>query len=251
MRIFLFILFGVLAVVGIGVAIFPMSVAAGMVASSIPAFSYVEASGSVWNGKLSRVKYQDQALGDVSLQIDFLKAVQGKAAGKLGIQTPTLSGQGAFSVALSDKTVELTDLKLSGNTAAIPGIPVRLRAVDGHFRLEIPKATIKGQQCVAGEGTVWSDVLARAEPVLQWKGPDLTGPISCIGGRFTAEAAGRAEAGDEVSAKVDIGSNLKGQVTARVKPVTQGLPKRLQDLGFVPGADGYALDIHVGAGPGT
>ena len=53
LRIVIFVVLGVVALVGGVVAFFPMSMAADIASKQMPGFKYAEASGSVWDGKLT------------------------------------------------------------------------------------------------------------------------------------------------------------------------------------------------------
>ena len=97
MRIVIFVVLAALALAGGAVAFLPMSMAADMAAKQLPDFRFGEASGSVWDGKLTNVSYGQQTIGDLSVKTDLMALFGGKAAGAVGMPREGAAGQAGTS----------------------------------------------------------------------------------------------------------------------------------------------------------
>jgi hypothetical protein len=252
MRIFLIVVALLVVAAGVGIAMFPLSVVASMLAERAGGFSYASATGTIWDGKLTQASFRGQDLGDVSFKIDALAVFTGKLAAKVGLSTTELAGDGAFSYGLFDKKAELHDVNLTGKTTRIPGLPQQLKTIDGDFRVQLARVNLSGNGCAEGVGTVWTNLLAKGAAQLGWPGPEMSGPITCHDGRLNATVAGAAATGDRAEAVVDVGVDLTGSARAVVIPAAQVDPSRMARYGFQPVGQGrYEMTMRLGRGAGT
>jgi hypothetical protein len=244
-----FVIFIVLAIVlggGAFVAFLPMSMAASFASSHLPDFHYKNASGSVWDGKLSEVAMGKQRIGDLSVKADFGAIFGGKAAGKLGLIRDGFTGETDMAYPLSGGVLEVIGLKLSGKAGSVPGMPSIIAASGGDFALELRDVKFTRDACETASGEVWTDALARINHK-GWVGPELRGPVTCIDGTLRVDARGRAVSGEDVFAKMSISNRLDMELTATVMNASEAAVDALTDLGFRPEGDVLVIRQNVGS----
>jgi hypothetical protein len=161
MRIVLIVVAGIIALVGGGIAFFPMSMAADMAAKQIPDFKYVGASGSVWDGKLSNVSFGQQNIGDLSVKANLFALFTGKANGVFGLAREGLSGQADLAYGIGDGSLDIKDMKVEGTTGMVPGMPPAVAQADGKFTLQVKELKFTDSLCQTATGEVWTDALTR------------------------------------------------------------------------------------------
>jgi hypothetical protein len=243
------VLFVVLFVAFVGGAVamfFPMSVAADFLAKQEPDFRFEKASGSVWSGKLTRVRFGQQDLGDVSVKTDPVQLFKGAAAGVLGVKRPEYEGRGRIVYGLKTGEMRVSDLIVTGNVAAVPGLPQAVRLSGGTFRLVVDEMTLGGRACETASGQVWTDALTRVVVQQKWTGPELRGPVTCEDGRLVVLADGMAATGEQVTARINVGGDLELDLTARVEAATPAAVQTLSKAGFT--ADGSSLVLRRSLG---
>jgi hypothetical protein len=245
LKIVLFIVLALLVGGGVAVAMFPMSMAAEFAAKQVPEFRYAQASGSVWDGKLTSVSYGAQKIGDLSVRADLFKLFAGKAGGKLGLAREGFTGEAGIDYAIGGNGIELSDLKITGKAGMVPGMPQVVAASGGDFSLELNDLKFSGNACESASGQVWTDALAKVN-LKGWVGPELRGPITCADGKLYVEATGKSPTGEDVVARMNISPQLDILMVASVANAQGGAAQALSDIGFVP--EGNALVMRRGMG---
>lgn len=245
LRIVIFVVLGVVALVCGAVAFFPMSMAADMASKQMPGFKYSEASGSVWDGKLTNVNFSGQQIGDLSVKANLFDLLTGKATGKLGLIREGFAGQADLAYALTSGALDIKDLRIDGTTGLVPGMPPAAAQADGKFTLEIKELKFDNAICESATGEVWTDALTRVD-VQGWVGPELRGPVTCAGGKLLVEASGKAATGEDVLAALNISSSLGMDMTATISNASPGAAQALTQLGFVD--EGGTLTLRQGLG---
>jgi general secretion pathway protein N len=245
LKIVLFVVLALLLGGGIAVAMFPMSMAAEFAAKQVPEFRYGQASGSVWDGKLTGVSFGVQKIGDLSVKTELFKLFTGKAGGKLGLTREGFSGEAGIDYALGGGGVELSNLKLTGKAGMVPGMPQVVAAGGGDFSLQVKDLKFAGDACESANGEVWTDALAKVD-LNGWVGPELRGPVTCEAGKLMVQATGKAPTGEDVVANMNISPQLDMELVAIVTNAQGAAVKALTDIGFVP--EGNALVIRQAMG---
>jgi hypothetical protein len=246
MKFVIFLLLAVLVGGGAFVAFLPMSMAAGFAAQQLPDLRYKEATGSVWDGKLTEVTMGKQKIGDLSVKADMASVFSGKASGKLGLIREGFTGETSLAYPLTGGALELSALKLSGKAGAVPRMPRVIGASGGDFVLELREVKFAGDVCETASGEVWTDALARINH-RGWTGPELRGPVTCLDGRLQVDARGRAVSGEDVIAKMSISNRLDMELTATVLNAQGAALEALTDLGFRPEGDVLVIRQNVGS----
>ena len=246
LRIVLVVVLGVAALVGGGIAFFPMSIAAEMASKQMPDFRYTEASGSVWDGKLTNVSLGHQHIGDLAVKADLFSLLTGKATGcAWGLCVKGSLGQADLAYGLSNGALDIKDMKIDGSTGLVPGMPATLAQADGKFTLQVKELKFDQATCQTATGEVWTDALTKVN-VRGWVGPELRGPVTCEGGRLQMQAAGKASTGEDVLASLNVSPSLDLEMTATVTNASPGALEALTQIGFVP--EGNALVLRHGLG---
>ena len=245
MRIFIIAVVGVLAALAGGVALLPMSMAADMAAKQFPDFKFSQASGSVWDGKLSQVSFGKQFIGDLAVKTELMSLLGGTASGTLGLTREGFSGQTSINYGMGNGRLELKDMNVAGNTAMVPGMPAAVAKGDGKFTLKVADVKFTEGACAEAKGEVWTDALTKVE-IKGWKGPELRGPVTCNGGKLQVEAGGKAATGEDVLAVMSIGQHLDMELTAAVSNASPGALQALAEVGFKPEGDKLVLRQAVG-----
>jgi hypothetical protein len=244
-RIIIFLLLALLVGGGAAVSMLPMSMAAEFAAKRAPAFKYAEATGSVWDGKLTKVVYGTQKIGDLSVKADLLQAFTGKAAANLSFARDKLIGSAGIAWPIGGKEVALSNVKVSGPIGMAPGVPQVVAVGGGTFTLELKDLKFAGEVCTSAKGEVWTDALAKVD-YKGWVGPELRGPVTCTNGKVQVEATGNAPAGEDVTAVMTITPRLDMEVTASVTNAQGPAVAAFTDMGFK--AEGNALVIRQAIG---
>jgi len=245
LRIILFAVIGLVALVGGGIAFFPMSMAADMASRQMPDFRYSDASGSVWDGRLTNVSVGHQHIGDLAVKANLFSLLTGKATGVLGLVREEFSGQADVAYGLSNGALDIKDMKIDGSTGMVPGMPATIAQAGGKFTLQINELTFNDALCETANGEVWTDALTRVN-VRGWVGPELRGPVSCQDGKLQMQASGKASTGEDVLASLNLSSSLDMELTATVANASPTALQALTQLGFV--AEGNTLVLRQGLG---
>lgn len=246
MKIVIFLVLAIVLGGGAFVAFLPMSMAADFASKQAPDFQYKEASGSVWDGKLTEVVMGKQTIGDLSVKADFGAAFSGKAAGKVGLIREGFTGETALAYPFSGGAIELSGFKLSGKAGSVPGMPQVIAASGGDFALELRDVKFAGSTCETASGEVWTDALAKINHK-GWVGPELRGPVTCVDGTLRIDARGRAVSGEDVFAKMSISNRLDMELTATVVNASGAALEALTDLGFKPEGDVLVIRQTLGS----
>jgi hypothetical protein len=231
MRIVLFVVLGLLVVLAGGVAFFPMSMAADMAVRQAPDLKFSSATGSVWDGKLTDVYYGSQKIGDLSVKTELFSLLGGKAAGTLGLTRQGFAGTATISYGIGDGGLDVPDLKISGDTSMVPGMPLAIAQTDGKFTLQMKDVKFANSLCQTASGEVWTDALSKVN-YKGWVGPELRGPVTCHDGKLQVQAMGKAPTGEDVLANLNISQHLDMELTATVSNASQGAVEALTGLGF-------------------
>lgn len=240
MRIVIFIVVALVAVVVGGVALFPMATAADLAKQRLPELQFSSASGSVWDGKLGALSYGEQTIGDLAVKTDLFSLFSGKAAGKVGMAREGLAGEADIAYGLGDGGLDLKNLKLAGDMSMVPGIPHTIAGAGGKFTLNVANVKFANSLCEEASGEVWTDALTKVN-YKGWVGPELRGPVTCAGGKMQVQASGTAQTGAAVQASLNIGQHLDMEMTATVTNAGTTAIEALTSVGFVLEGDKLVL----------
>lgn len=152
-------------------------------------------SGTVWNGRVSGLDYIDV------VQFKFSPKMMLKGGLPLSFQTSSqamqMSGQASRN--------QIVGLNFSGQLANLPTRDGRLKELNGVVNVQISELKFS-KKCKSIAGNANTDFLSRNKGRWQWKGPILSGPLSCENGDLIAKLSG-TENGQTIKADLRIVPN--------------------------------------------
>ena len=184
--------------------------------------------GTIWDGRVTGIP----SVAPVKIKTNPLKLLGGKAL-NFSSSSPGLSFSGAASAGRS------LDINVKGNMAALSQIENRLKGLAGDYELDVSDMKIK-DVCENGQGTVSTDILARNNRSWQWRGPKLSGPVSCEDGQIVLKLDG-SEAGQTLESDLRLGLDGVYRLTVNIKTRDQRAGVFLPLYGFEPVSGGYRL----------
>tara|TARA_X000000950_G_scaffold108205_1_gene136392 strand:+ start:103230 stop:103973 length:744 start_codon:yes stop_codon:yes gene_type:complete len=209
------------------------------------AITYLNASGTVWNGSASRMYYGIQPIGTLTFKTHWASLFAGRLANELQLTGSGLSGQASASFGLGG-TMRFSNVRIEGTTQDLANLQDEIRELNGRFTLVLNSMEIRNGECLSAEGTVWTDLLSRLQTTYRWTGPEVTGPVRCENGQIVLELNGQNAVGEQVAMRLDIGLDATGVFTADVETLQRETGDALTVLGFVSdGANGFTYRYEI------
>ncbi|AOT06753.1 type II secretion system protein N [Pseudoalteromonas luteoviolacea] len=189
-------------------------------------------TGTLWDGKVSGVQYQNLQFNDVKWQINGWALFTGQVQGKLNFgnarQSTEISGRSNFAVSLLGNSIELdnTTLRFSVEQAMRQvNLPLPVDA-KGRVILELDEYNSGQPYCESLKGDISS-------PDIQVKGMsgwfsigELSGVLSCKSGDIAIVVEPENLLG--LRADATLAENMQFKVAGNVKP-DASLPKEVHD----------------------
>ncbi len=221
------------AVLVVAVINLPLALIVG--AASPPAFGYASAQGSIWQGRLTGVYANGVSLGEVTLSLSPGALVTGTVELRYSMRDGALRGDGRLRAAGSRVTV--SDATLAGPMTALPlALPI-----DSTLDMQIDRLVLEDRQCVEAAGSIDTGPLDVAALGGVWRGPPLTGGISCDDGAVLIAQQGESPDGAvDVLLRIDPAAGL-WRLAVTLSGVDRMVARVLPDFGFTPVSGGYRL----------
>ena len=135
--------------------------------------------GTLWNGTVSDIDY----LGAAKFKIEPKKWIKG------GLPLSFQTSSSAMQISGKASKTKIEDLRFTGQLGGLPTNDGRLKELVGEVNIQISDLTFdKGCQSATGQAS--TDFLSRNAARWQWRGPLLSGPITCDGGDLIANLSG-------------------------------------------------------------
>ena len=124
-------------------------------------------------------------IGAVNFQLKPKALIVGGLPFSFTTQSPAMfiSGQASRK--------QLKDIRFSGTLAKLPTRDGRLKELAGQVEIRVADLNIKDGKCSSASGQASTDFLMMNQARWQWRGPKLSGPISCEAGDLLANLSGR------------------------------------------------------------
>lgn len=227
-----FLLLAGLAFLGAGVALLPMRLVLDGARLDQAGLAAADVSGTVWNAKLTQARFRGTELGTLRLGLSPLSVVSGSLALRFSLSgAREASGKGALLLLRQPGLEKVTaSVPLDGLS---PSLPLR-----GALRLSGVSFRFAGQRCLGAAGRISTDALGASAASLGWQGPDLEGPVTCVGKEAVAELTGERE-GVRVRARLVIDSTGLVKLDSTVSGVDANGEVALGAAGFAPSSDGW------------
>lgn len=220
--------FGVFAAISM-----PASIVLQLSQGSLPrALAIGAVSGSVWDGRISEVRYENVQLNDVTWQLNGWGLLTGQLQGKVRFGSPRaldeISGSSNFSVSLLDQAAQLDDATLRFSVEqAMQQVTLPLPVdAKGRVILSIDEYHTGQPYCEALTGEISS-------PNIDIKGlsgwfsiGDMSGVLSCKSGDIAVTVDPENRLG--LRADATLAANMQFRVAGNIKPEAS-LPKEVHD----------------------
>ena len=181
------------------------------------------AIGTVWDGHVAHIA----GLPPIRTRVRGREvAVDADGAGLTLDGTAGPSGITGVNLATPVRALSRFDPRLTGLAGEVSASDVTLRFEDG--------------QCVEGSGTARTDALARNAAAWSWRGPELSGPVTCESGAVVVDLSGE-EAGAGVRARIAIDPAGIYTTTVDIRTVQPEAAALLPLFGFQQQSSGFRL----------
>ena len=182
------------------------------------------AVGTVWDGHVAHIA----GLPPIRTQLRGTDvAVEADGAGLTLDGTASPSGITGMTLATPVRALSRFDPRLTGLAGDVSASDVTLRFEDG--------------QCVEGSGTARTDALSRNVALWSWRGPELSGPVTCENGAVVVALSGQ-DAGTGVDARVEIDPLGLYTTTVDIRTAQPEAAALLPLLGFQRQSTGFRLE---------
>lgn len=133
----------------------------------------------------------------------------------------------------------ISDVKIFGNVDTFSNVDTRLSGLVGDFDVSVDALEFS-DVCEQASGTVSTNVLASNERLWSWRGPVMSGPITCEAGDLVLALTGKDRQA-EITSHIRISAS--GAYTVNVNLTTRQLQADavLPLYGFAKTAQGYSL----------
>ena len=138
-------------------------------------------SGTIWDGQVRGLDF----IGSANFKVSPKAWISGGLPFSFVSQSPAMSISGQAS------HKQLKDIRFLGVLAKLPTRDGRLKELVGQGNIRVNELQIKDEACSFAQGQVSTDFLALNQTRWQWKGPTLSGPISCENGDLLVNLVGR------------------------------------------------------------
>lgn len=191
-------------------------------------------SGTLWRGTVKGL----EPVGTLRFSVSPLQKLKGGPLLSFSSNSRAITAQGKAHMS------GVYDVRASGNLAWILPKDRRFGGIQGGFDLTFETLDFDGQRfekgCEAAKGEFATDVLQRNHSIWFWKGPKLSGPISCDNGNLVTDLTG-VEDGQDISVRVKMQADGIYSADIQVITNTQGANAVLSLYGFTKSGRIYSL----------
>lgn len=234
-RILLIVLVALVA----AVATLPLGVVTGQVeARGASGFSWTQVQGTIWNGRISNLRFGRQVIGDARLSLKPEALLGGTLAYHVELEGAAVRGGLDAGVNLS-RQVSLNDINLTADARHLVGMNDAVRAAGGIARISGAGVDLGQMQCRSARGTVSTDMLVALGTRYDQALPELGGEIRCIEGMLVVALEGAADSGVSVWIDSQIGLVAPSRLEARVEGAEGDVAVALDALGFTSRSGEY------------
>jgi hypothetical protein len=190
--------------------------------------TFTEASGTIWDARLTRASIGGLDAGDLGIRVSPLDLLLGRIVADIGLEGADIAGQARVQLGLGgERRITAPDLRIAGLPLAsdikLPG-QTTLRNLD---------LTLDDQACRAAQGVLESDTLERSADLLGGNGPTLSGVASCNGPVGRLMLTGERD-GDSALVILDLSGNGAAQWSMTYRTDKPEVAGRLAMLGLAP-----------------
>jgi hypothetical protein len=245
MRVFTLAVVFVLVFVGTLIARAPLEPLLSVAKVRQRGLAYESAVGTVWGGEIAGLRVGPERLGDVRLALDPKALLGGRVLTRFDIQGP-LRAHGAAAYALG-RGWRVQNATFAASMSDMGSLHPELKDRGGELFAALANAEVDADgDCLDADGRVETDVLARGAggAVGDWRGPALTGVISCEAGDVVLRLAGADDSARVVvEARIDLATGSTFVATVQTEDPTVRLA--LGALGFAEQGGSFAYTMNT------
>lgn len=202
--------------------------------------SWQQARGTIWDGQVTGIGLNGQALGAIDLKLSPLKLFSGRSSSKFDWISERGRARGNITVGKNQIKLNETDVNLYVSTMS--GLHPEIQKLGGALSLKNIQASAKlSGECQTASGSAQTDILQRLGTQYGRNWPILTGDISCANGALILPLTGEGSAGERFN--ITINASPTGTIDQLIE--VEGLDGQasvaLQGMGFKPSGKGFAL----------
>lgn len=170
-------------------------------------------SGTIWKGQITGVDF----IGDIYFDVNAKALLSSQLPLSFQTSSPAMTTSGKAS------KNRLKDFKFSGQLADLPTSDGRLKEIAGHVDFQISEMEFD-ESCKSASGNAATDILTRNGGRWQWRGPFLSGPISCDQGDLLVKLSG-SENAQTINAdlRIKIGGAYRADFSVRTSEAAAGV----------------------------
>ena len=190
--------------------------------------SFADASGTIWDARLTRARIGGLDAGDLGVRVSPLDVFLGRIVAEVGLDGQDISGKARLQLGLGgERRITAPRLRISGlpleGDMTLPG-ETSIRNLD---------LLLDDQACRAAQGVLESDSLERSADLLGGNGPTLSGVASCNGPVGRLMLTGERD-GDSAQVILDLAGNGAAQWSMTYRTDKPEVAGRLAMLGLTP-----------------
>ena len=227
---FRILLIALVALVGV-VASLPLGVVTGQVETRASGLSWTQVQGTVWNGRISNLRFGRQVIGDARLSLKPSALLGGTLAYHVELEGSAVRG-GLDAGINTSRVLSLNEINLMADARHLVGLNDTVRAAGGIARISGGGVELAQMRCSSARGSVNTDMLVALGTRYDQALPELGGEIRCVEGMLALVLDGEAESGVSVWIDSQVGLVAPSRLEARVEGARGEVALALDALGF-------------------
>ena len=185
--------------------------------------------GTLWKGQIANI----EGINPVNISIRPSNIFRGQPPATFDSRSPYLRFSGSAQLDGSVSAVA------NGNVRGLGVIDIRFQTLAGTYDLSLQDVIVK-ENCKSAAGTFRTNMLSENQAVWTWRGPILSGPITCEDGQFIANLSGSDDRQDITGEfKLDLSGQYRASVTVKTTDLRAEFVLPL--YGFEKTSEGYSL----------
>lgn len=223
------VILGAVVFVAALVVMAPASTVVGALSTKQNGVAYRAVEGTIWNGVVRGLTFDDIRLGDIRFDVRPLSLLRGAVSVRLHADGGAVEGAGGFAVGIG--VVEIRNLTATVRPDAIERYYLLGAPVGGEGRVSIDHIVYSQKGCRAAKGALETDVLSNAMMRLGRDAVMLSGTLDCENGDLAARLSG-ASADGRIDVAIRVKPNLHYDLTVNVAAATEDVRRVLTAFGF-------------------
>lgn len=191
---------------------------------------WLQARGTVWNGQILGLSHQGQQYGTLSLKLQPISLLGGRASYKTKWNGP--QGNGAGEISAFPNRVQIKDMRVNVSLSDIDGIQPILRQTGGVLRANMSQLDVTRSGCQAASGTLSTDAMRRLGIVYNRQWPDMTGEIQCEDGVIVLPLSSSTSGGENFSIVTRLAMSGPSETQIRIEGLDAEATLALMEFGF-------------------